>query len=139
MTAAVTRIQKYYKARYRFNKLRFVVDKVIHRKKLEKEQAEITRQTEIARVKAKSTLDSGIDHLFQKKYNEIKKFREEAREKLQIETKAKEESERLIKIEEERKAAVKREEQRLEAERQAQLQREEEERRELIKFEQLRR
>ena len=64
MNPAITRIQKFYKIRYNFFKLRFVVDKAIERKKLEKEQAEIVRLTEEEREKTKNKLTSGVDDLY---------------------------------------------------------------------------
>jgi len=118
------KIKKFYRRRYVHFKVLATIDNRIHTKKVKAEQALVEKH----RKAAKGVLKKGINDLFKKKYAEIKKYREDNRERLLAEEKARKEAERLQRIEDEKKAAEERERQRIEAERQAQLRKEEQER-----------
>lgn len=125
------RIKKFYRRRYVHYKVLAEIDNRIHTKRVKAEQAEVEKHRRLA----KGVLKQGINALFKKKYAEIKKYREDNRERLLAEAKAKKEEERLQKIEDERRAAEERERQRIEAERLAQLRREEDERKDKLRRE----
>ena len=127
------KIKKFYRRRYVHYKTLAEIDNRIHTKKVKAEQAEIEKHRKVT----KKVLKTGINDLFKKKFAEIKKYKEENRERLLAEAAAKKEEERLQKIEDERKAAEERERQRIEAERQAQLRREDEERKDKLRREEL--
>ena len=129
------RIKKFYRRRYVHFKVLATIDTRIHQKKVKAEQEEIKRHRNIA----KSALKKGMGDLFKKKYAEIKKYKEENRERLLAEAAAKKEEERLQKIEDDKRAAEERERQRIEAERQEKLRREDEERKEKLRKEELER
>lgn len=122
------KIKKFYRRRYVHYKILAEIDHRIHVKKVRAEQALVEKH----RRAAQGALKKGINELFRKKYAEIKKYREENRERLLAEERARKEAERLQRIEDEKRAAEEREKQRQfeiqEAERQARLRKEEQER-----------
>ena len=67
------------------------IDNKIHTKKVEAEEAEILKH----RKNFESATKKGVKDLFKKKYAEIKKYKEENRERLLAEAAAKKEEERL--------------------------------------------
>ena len=102
---AKRKIKKFYRRRHVHYKVLAEIENRIATKKRKAEQAAIESHKKLAKTKLKK----GINDLFKKKYAEIKKYREENRERLLAEETARKEEERLRKIEEEKRAAEERE------------------------------
>ena len=104
------KIKKFYRRRYVHFKVLATVDHRIHTRKVKAEQALVEKH----RREVKGTLKKGINQLFAKKYAEIKKYREENRERLLKEEAEKKEKERLERIAQQEREDKIREEERKE-------------------------